>query len=136
MLKLEALRLEGWPLKPGFTHVSFLREKLRATGRTAAPRVGRDGCRDARSPRPRLRGTRAGQAAFSSPARQEGPSALARGPERATHPAPSGEKTARAPHAEPRQPAPQARRQSPHRRRHAAAGSQPEAPPGELPAPL
>lgn len=136
MPKPEALQLGGWPLRPAFTHGTFLREKLRATGRTAAPGVGRDGCRDTGSPMPRLRGPRAEQAALSSPALQEGPSAPARGPERATHPAPSGEKTARAPHAEPRPPAPQARRQSPHRRPRAAAGSQPPAPPGELPAPL
>lgn len=69
-------------------------------------------------------------------ARPEALAAPACGPERATHPAPSGERTARTLHAERQPPAPQASRQSPHGRPHAAAGSRPEGPPEELPVPL
>ena len=91
-----------WPLEPGkgtkrveFTRTTFPGE--RSCGPRAGPQScggGRDGCWEPGSPNPRLRDPSAGPAALSPPVHPtKGPCRPARVPERATHPAPNGERT-------------------------------------------
>lgn len=78
-LKLQPLRLGGWPLEPAqgprewnqvFTHRTFLRKS--SCGRRAGrqPAIGRDSYRETGLPRPGIRDARAGQAAVSLRARR------------------------------------------------------------------
>lgn len=84
---------------PVFIPMTFLRQRSCGPwAGPAAPRVGRDGCRETGSPRPRLRDTRAGQAALSPSAHP--PVELRRPrPRPGTRHSPAllGEKTARVP---------------------------------------